>query len=174
MKTKPFGYRNPNQLFQIETTVEQFSFDRNDTHLKLPIFNKTNLASVERVAIYLEDHRVISKVFVVAGELVYYYEKEWYYNWHADPRSEVPKPKFNVCERFKFEPGEILAIKRINDPLIPLFDIGYWLNIEWIFGSKPNALDTRKAIELNIFVSISKWKNLPTEDIIYPSKSHGN
>ncbi|HEY0030788.1 MAG TPA: hypothetical protein VGC65_08525 [Bacteroidia bacterium] len=157
------GYRNSDNDFNIESEVEQFNFNKNHIHLKVNIdwTIKDKLAPVERVDFYLKDKRLIKNIFMVNGELAYYYEFDEYYP--EDPREEPPVPSKNICKKFEFEIDDILLIRANNEPTKPLFDLGHIIRIDWLFLHKPNPLDTKKSIEQNIFVQIEQWSDLPKQ-----------
>ena len=162
------GYRNPTESFEIDSDTKQFSFSLGDSYLEVDIAlsSSSSLAPVERINIYLNNHKVLINCFLIGGKLIYYFEKEWYYQ-STDPRDDVPSPPENICDRFGFNSESILVIARNNHPSPAKFDIGYWFRIDWLFGVRPNPLDTRKSIEKNIFLKIEEWSELPNADIIY-------
>ncbi len=166
------GYRNADEHFNISSNTEQFSFDNSDSFLKVDFFSslKMELAPIERVHFFLKDGRVLRNIFVVNGELAYYYEKDWYYK--GDIRSEVPKPPENVQDRFKFKKEDVLLALADNSPKPAVFNFGNLIGIDRLFGQKSNPLDTKKSIEKNIFIRVENWKELPnpSSDILYSKK----
>lgn len=164
------GYRNCNNHFGIDSNIEQFGFSLLDTHLKADFLKqiKSTLAPIERVYFYLDDGTLLKNIFIVAGELVYYYEKDWYYE-AEDPRAEVPSPKETIFERFEFKKEDVVLIRAENNPKPASLDFGYWIRIDWFFGVKPNRLDTKKSIEKNIFIQKCSWDILPepSEEDLY-------
>ena len=167
------GYRNCTKKFSIDSNTKQFSFSLSDTFLRVDFFNsvKSELAPIERVNIYLKNGRLLKNIFIINGELAYYYEKEWYYQGFILDE-DVPKPIKNIFDRFNFVKEDVLVIRADNNPKPASFNWGHWITIDRLFGVKPNPLDTRKSIEKNIFIKIEKWETLPnsSSDILY-SKS---
>jgi hypothetical protein len=165
MKRK--GYRSCNNNFDIDSDVEQFDFSTISMKLKIDFF-KEQLAPIERVDLYLKDRRVLKNVFIVDSTYAVYYEKCWYYL--GDPRSKPPLPQENIFERFDFCEEDVVLILSNNRLKKNYFDLGYLLRIDWFFGVKPNRYDTKKSIELNIFIKEKRWKFLPEiskVDILY-------
>jgi hypothetical protein len=158
------GYRDSDENFNINSEVDQFNFKLKHNHLKVDIdWDISPLASIERINIYLSDYRVFQNIFVVNESLWYYYEKDWYYD-NKDIREEVPVPKENVLKHFNFRVEDILLIEANNVPQPAEFDFFYWLA-----PFKPNILDSKKSIELNILVKENVWQELPknNSNIIY-------
>ena len=157
------GYRNPKADFSIDSDVEQFNFSLSHTHLEIYFdwLDSEKMASVERANFYLEDGRVLKNVFIVAKKLIYYYEKEWYYN--GDIRDDAPVPEANILKRFSFKAEDVLLIESDNTPQPASID---WAYLFAFF--KPNRLDSTKSIEKNIFIKIAYWDQLPvSSDLIY-------
>lgn len=162
------GYRNPSKNFGIESDIEQFNFCLSDAYLLVQINweDKSKLAPIERVQIFLKDKRCLKNVFFVNGQLAYYYQKEWYYT--DDVREEVPKPPENIMSRFCFSVNDILLIISDNNPKPAKFDIAYWFSL-----FKYNQLDSKKSIENNIFLKEVFYRFLPkldTQHILYFKK----
>jgi len=171
MKRK--GYRNCDNNFFIDSIEQQFNFNLKDKYLKIDFIDKNRIlpAPVERVNIYLQDKRLILNTFLVNGDLIYYYEKEWYYQGSI---RDIMSPPMHIFKRFNFEKKDILLLKANNEAKparkilfytfkVLLFPLNGWL----IFF--PDILDTRSSIEKNIFVKIKKWDELPepSEDDLY-------
>jgi hypothetical protein len=163
------GYRSCNNNFDIDSDVKQFDFSLISMRLKIDFF-KEHLAPIERVDLYLKDGRLFENVFIVDSRYAVYYERSWYYL--GDPRSEAPLPEENVFERFDFCKEDVILIRSNNHLKKIYFDLGFLLRIDWLFGVKPNRHDTKKSIELNIFVNEKEWKVLPERNdmnVLYSS-----
>ena len=78
MKRK--GYKGIVLINTFEPDVYRYKFELNDDYLKV---KKINLAAIERVNIYLKDYRLLKNIFLVNGNLMYYYEKEWFLTFRA-------------------------------------------------------------------------------------------
>jgi len=161
------GYRNCDKDFNIDSIQVQFNFNVSDRYLKVNFFeeNREKLAPIERVIFFLKDQRKLEYAFIVNGELCYFYEKKWYYNFKSDMFHDGPSsvPK-HIFERFNFQKEDVLLIKANNNPKPPIIDIWYWLAIY-----KYDRLDSTKAIEKNIFIKEKQWKELPapSDDDLY-------
>lgn len=169
------GYRNCTKDFMIDSNLHQFNFSLSDTFLKVDFFEKVKneMASIERVCFYLKDGRLIKNIFIVAGELAYYFE-EGKYVAIANPNDLVhANPNKNLLNQFNFKKEDVVLIRADNNPKPAKKKIDYWLTIEWFFLQKPNPLDTLESIEKNTLVKLDSWQGLPptSEDDLYVNKS---
>ena len=147
----------------IDSNYHQFDFDLSTEYLKVDLFRdkRVNLASIERVNVYLNDGRLLKHVFIVAGKLFYYYEKGNFVAI-ANPHDLVlAPPKENICSRFQFTEDKIVLVQADNNPKPAKLGIGWWIRIDWLFGIRPNPLDAAKSIEQNETIEITNWNHLP-------------